>query len=49
MTSFASGIRSESSAVSQALQSVLQRAIDNLDYSGLAKKLDQKMGDAMRK
>lgn len=49
MTSLASGITAKGSAVSSALQSVLQRAIDSLDMSALSKKIDQTLGAKMTK
>jgi hypothetical protein len=49
MTSMASGITAKGSAVSKAMQEVLQRAIDNLDLSSLSKKIDQALGAKMTK
>ena len=49
MSSFASGVKAKSSEVAKAMQEVLQNAIDNLDVSGLAKRIDQVLGDKMRK
>lgn len=49
MSSFASGIKSKSSEVGRAMQEVLQKAIDSLDVSGFVKKIDQALGDKMRK
>lgn len=49
MTSMAQGISSKGSAVSQAIQEVIQRAIDNADLSGLEKRIDQALGKSMRK
>lgn len=49
MTSLASGITAKGSAVSSALQTVLQRAIDSLDMSALSKKIDQTLGAKMTK
>jgi TP901 family phage tail tape measure protein len=49
MTSLASGISSKGSAVSQAMQSALQHAIDSLDLSGFTAKINKALGAAMSK
>lgn len=46
MEDLADGITSGSSLVSDALQQTIQEAVDNVDISGLAEKIDKKLGDA---
>lgn len=47
MEDMADGISSGSSLVSDALEKSVQNAIDNMDVSGLAEKLDKKLGEAL--
>lgn len=49
MESLASGITKGSSAVSSAIKTCVQAAIDNADISGLAKKIDRALGASMTK
>ncbi len=47
MEDFADGISSGSSLVTDALQQTIQTAVDNIDISGLAEKIDKKLGEAL--
>jgi len=45
---FAAGIYNGTSTVSSAFQAMINDAIDNADFSGLASKLDRAIGSALR-
>ena len=47
MKSFADGVKSEQGTVRNALQSVLQNAIDSMDLSGLAGRINKILGSAL--
>lgn len=47
MEDLADGISSGSSLVTDALQQTIQTAVDNVDISGLAEKIDKKLGEAL--
>ena len=47
MKSFADGVLSEESTVRDALQKVLQNAIETMDISGLTGKIDKALGSAL--
>ena len=47
MKSFADGVKSEESTVRTALQTVIQNAIDTMDISGLASRIDKALGSAL--
>ena len=45
--SLAAGIEEGSSKVSEAIQSMCEKAVDAVDLSGLASKIDEKLGEAL--
>lgn len=48
MKELAAGIKAEGSAVRKAMQETLQTAVDNLDISGLASRIDRVLGSKLK-